>query len=191
MRKSSLISALALAVAMPLAGCSQEASETEDAAVEPASETLAETIAERGELTIVASVLGDTGLAETFEGPGSYTIFAPVDAAFSGIDGLTDTLGSDARLPVLVAILRDHIVPGQLTVDAIREAAEANGGTARLATVGGGEITVTSDSGVLTVTSADKRTARLDGETILASNGSVIPVDGILAVPAAGSSAAQ
>ena len=187
MKKINIASALALAVAIPLAGCSQEASDAEQSAAEPASATLAETIAERGELTIVSSVLSDTGLAETFEGPGSYTIFAPVDEAFSGVDGLTDTLGSDARLPVLVAILRDHIVPGQLTVDAIREAAEANGGTARLATVGGGEIIVTSNDDALTVTGPDKRSARLDGEAILASNGSVIPVDGILAVPAAGS----
>lgn len=187
MKKSSMFSALALAVAVPLAGCSQEADQTEETAVEPASETLAEAIAGRGDLTIVSSVLSDTGLAETFEGPGSYTIFAPVDEAFSGVDGLTDTLGSDARLPVLVAILRDHIVPGELTVDALRAAAEANDGSARLATVGGGEITVRSDGNSLTITGADNRTVRLVGDAVLASNGAVMPVDGILAVPTAGS----
>lgn len=71
--------------------------------------------------TLVAAVSGKlnpkVNLVDTLNG-GEFTVFAPVDDAFAKIDPATiDKLKTDDTL--LTTILTYHVVPGQLTPDAV------------------------------------------------------------------------
>lgn len=62
------------------------------------------------------------GLEDALQGPGPFTVFAPVDSAFDTYKG-----------PLTADLLKYHVVPGKLTASAI---------TSNLPTLNGKEITV-------------------------------------------------
>jgi transforming growth factor-beta-induced protein len=61
---------------------------------------------DRRDLRTLFSVLQQAGLVEVLQGDGPFTVFAPIDEAFDGIDGST----LDAT--TLQNILTYHVVPG-------------------------------------------------------------------------------
>ena len=52
--------------------------------------TITELISSRNDLTILASLLQETGLNETLNQPGTFTIFSPINDAFAWIDNLDE-----------------------------------------------------------------------------------------------------
>ena len=91
----------------------------------------------------------------------------------------------------MVAVLRDHIVPGYLTPADIRKAVElADNGKVAMRTMGGHTLTFSSAGDTLTATGEDGASVRLDSDALLASNGVAIPVEG-LAVKVGEAPAAQ
>ena len=77
-----------------------------------------QTIAEITEIVDVYSVLNgaleSTGLLETFEGAGPFTVFAPTDAAFNKLpEGTLESLTTEQ----LSQILRYHVVDGAIASD--------------------------------------------------------------------------
>lgn len=183
-RFQSAIAALALLAIAPLGACSKvEDGKTADAAEQSVGGTLASAISEAPDLRTVASGLTDAGLGEVFDGPGSYTVLAPDDDAFAALGEGQRELTSDEARPVLVAVLRDHILPGHMTPDAIREAIERKGGPVTVTTLGEGSVTFSLDGDAIVAKTTDGATVRLDGPSIVASNGVAIPVDGLLKQP--------
>ena len=175
--------ALALAAAIPLGACSKVDEDRTDAAEGEVDRTLASAISGAPELTVVSDALSDAGLAGVFDGPGSYTVLAPEDDAF-------DRLGEDARemtsaeaRPVLVAVLRDHILPGHLTPESIRAAVTEQGGPVRVRTLGEGTVSFSLEGETIRVESDDGMRATVDGAALTANNGVVIPIDGLLKAP--------
>ncbi|MBW4632697.1 MAG: fasciclin domain-containing protein [Iphinoe sp. HA4291-MV1] len=67
-------------------------------------------------LTFLTKALKAAGLAETLQGKGPFTIFAPNDAAFGKLppDAVQDLLKPENK-EVLVKILRYHVVQGSVT----------------------------------------------------------------------------
>ncbi len=168
------------AAALALQGCSGEDA-ADDEAAEASSETLASLIMEADELSTVAGVLGEAGLAQVFDGAASYTLFAPQDAAFDALGEAGEDLRSPEQRAAMVAILRDHIVPGYLTPDDIGSAIEAaDDGSVEMRTMGGHFVTFTGEGEDITVTSEDGASARFAGEALRGSNGVAIPLDGVL-----------
>ncbi len=180
-----IAAAAALAVLMPLAACSQSDADTdaEGTATPAANRTLAATIGGAPGLTTVSSALSEAGLADVFDGPGSYTILAPEDDAFGAMQKDTAALEDDANRAELVAVLRGHILPGHLTPDAIREAIKERKGPVKMTTLDDGEVTFSSDGDTIKITGADGSTATIDGEALVATNGVVLPVDHLLKKP--------
>ena len=179
----------AIAGAMLLAACSDTASE--EAAAKPSSETLAALVSQADDLSVVSATLKDAGLSQVFDGVAAYTLLAPQDAAFTSLGETGETLRSDEQRPALVAVLRDHIVPGYLTPADIAKAIKADGdGKVQMRTMAGHTLTFTSDGDTVTATGEDGATVRFAGEALLASNGVAIPVDG-LAVDVGGDDEAQ
>ncbi len=83
--------------------------------------------------------------------------------------------------PALIAILRDHIVPGYPTPDDIAKAIAADSDhSVAMRTMGDHTLTFTSDGGTIAVASEDGAKARFAGEALPASNGVAIPLDGVL-----------
>jgi uncharacterized surface protein with fasciclin (FAS1) repeats len=118
--------------------------------------------------TLVKAVSGKlnpkVNLVDTLNG-GQFTVFAPVDSAFKAVPAATiDKLKSDA--PLLTKILTYHVVPGQISPDAIVGARK---------TVEGSTVTVAGTPDNLTV----------NGNKVLCggvhtANATVYLIDGVL-----------
>lgn len=117
-------------------------------------------------LTTLAALLNQAGLAETLSGPGSFTVFAPSDTAFSLLPEATrEGLKTDANRAKLQNILKNHVLPSRLTADDLLFNIERNGGSFKTTTIEGVELrffasgdTVKMSDGrgyVSTVTTAD------------------------------------
>ena len=178
------IAAVSLAALVPLGACSKvENGTAAEADNEAVDRTLAAVIADSPDLTSVSRAMSDAGLAGVFDGPGSYTVLAPDDDAFAKLGDGGKELTSDEGKPILVAVLRDHILPGHMTPKAIRDAIAQQDGSVEVTTLGDGAVTFTLDDDNLVVQGEDRTRARVDGTAQAASNGVVIPIDGVLKKP--------
>ncbi|AKQ42639.1 hypothetical protein CP97_12245 [Aurantiacibacter atlanticus] len=143
----------------------------------PGTQSIAALIAGSSELSSVEALIENAGLAETFDGIAAYTVFAPNDAA---LEELGDSFAGDEARPALVAILREHIVPGYLTRDDIVSAIESSGEPVEMQTMGAGTLTFSLNEGQLIVTTTDGDASSSVTEEMLGANGVVIPVDSVL-----------
>ena len=168
----------AFAGALLLTACSGESGK--EAATAPSPKTLAALVAQTDDLSIVSATLRDAGLAQTFDGVAAYTLLAPRDAAFDSLGEAGKTLRSPEQRPAMVAILRDHIVPGYLTpADIAKAVAADDDGKVVMKTMAGHTVTFASRGGTITATGEDGATARFAGDALLAGNGVAIPIDGL------------
>ena len=118
--------------------------------------------------TLVAAVKA-AGLAETLQGPGPFTVFAPTDAAFAKLPaGTVESLLADPKK--LASILTFHVVAGKVTSGDI---VKANG--AKPTTVNGAPLDVVVRGGKVYVNGAQVVTA-----DIVASNGVIHVIDAVL-----------
>lgn len=173
------MAAFAALALVTLPACSNDET-TEQAAEEPTDDTLATAISDAEGLTIVAGALGESGLAQVFDGAGSYTIFAPNDAAFEALGETGAALREPGQSAAMTAVLRDHIVPGYLTPTDIGAALDAQGGSVKVETMGDHTLTFTRADGGIRVTSNDGSAAMLTGDALKARNGVAIALDGVL-----------
>ena len=183
MNISSYLALGALALAIPAAGCSKVEDDTaETASAEEVSDgTLADLLADQGNYDIARSALDETGLEGVFDGAASYTLLLPTDAVFEGLGSSAEDLQSEEGRAALVAIMRDHIVPGYLAPEDISAAIDsASGAAVEMSTVGDATLSFAKDGEAIVVTGADGATARFAGTALKASNGVAIPVDGLL-----------
>ena len=174
--------AAATAIALAVAACSGGDEAGEQAAqTEVSDETLATLVAGDANLATASQAVEETGLAQVFEGVAAYTFLAPTDEAFDRLGEASADLRSPEQRPAMAAILRDHIVPGYLTPDDIRNAIElSDDDRVEMRTTGGHVLTFTADSDAITVAAEDGATAQFAGEALRARNGVAIPLDGVL-----------
>ena len=131
--------------------------------------------------TLVAAVKA-AGLVDTLQSAGPFTVFAPVNAAFAKLPaGTVDTLLKPENKGTLTTVLTYHVVPGRLTAANLMKAVKDGGGQAKLKTVEGAEITVTSPSaGKLTITDAKGGASTVTIGDVLQSNGVIHVVNSVL-----------
>ena len=92
-------------------------------------------------LTTFVALINQAQLAETLSGPGSFTVFAPSDTAFSTLAAETrESLMMDANRSTLQNILKNHILPSRLTADDLLFNIERNGGSFKTSTIEGVEL---------------------------------------------------
>ena len=182
--------ALTTIAVFTLAGCGDrpdktgKETSTADSQAGATNQTLAATLQADGAYGDLAKVLNNSGLREALDGVGSYTLFAPAGAA------LSSAAGADFKDPAMkaegAALLRAHIVPGALTRADIIAAVDRSGGKgAQMRTMGGSLLTFTRSGQDLIATASDGASARMTGREVLASNGVLQPMDGLLARPSA------
>lgn len=175
------IAAVALTSLSLASGCSKVEKgdpgvETEEAV----TVTLAGALGSAEGMTILRDALSDTALASVLDGPASYTLLAPKNEAFELLGEEGEMLLQEDQRPVLIGILRGHLVPGHLTPNAIEEAIERNGGPVSLTTLGEGNLTLSKEGDRLLVTNDEGSTATIAGASTAANNGVVIPLDAVL-----------
>lgn len=178
----SLAAVAALAATVSLGACSKGddsgAAATAAGTADASHRTLAATIGSAPGLTTLSTALSEAGLGDVFDGPGSYTLLAPDDDAFAKVDN--KALTDPANRAELVAVLRGHILPGHLTPDAIKKAIADKKGPVTMRTLADSMVTFSADGDALTATGADGAKARIDGAALIASNGVVLPLDGLV-----------
>ncbi len=140
-----------------------------------ASGTIVDVATEAGDFTTLLAAAQAAGLVETLSGPGPLTVFAPTDEAFATALqtlGLTaDELLADK--PTLTSILTYHVVKGEVLSTDLTDGMMAP-------TVNGAELTIDINGSTVKVDDATVTTA-----DVMASNGVVHIVDGVLLPPAA------
>lgn len=171
----------ALAALCTVTACGdEEAPATKIGTTDEGTQTLAAALGSHDDLGTLRKAIDQSELGGVFDGPASYTILAPDDAAFAALGDDGTALLEDEERPILVAILRDHLLPGHLTPEVIGESIERNGGPVTMTSLGDSKITFAKSGDDITASTEDGTTARIAGNAIAANNGVVIPVDAVL-----------
>jgi uncharacterized surface protein with fasciclin (FAS1) repeats len=130
--------------------------------------------------TLVAAVKA-AGLVETLEGPGPFTVFAPVNDAFAKLPaGTVDTLLKPENKPTLTKVLTYHVVAGKLSSVDLKKQIKAGGGKAELTTVSGGKLWVMMDGNSLVLKDEKGGMAKITQANVFQSNGVIHVVDTVL-----------
>lgn len=107
------------------------------------SMTIAEVAAADGRFDTLLAALSAAGLADTFNSPGNYTVFAPTDDAFAKLPaGTVEALLADPS-GMLTDILTYHVVNDSLSINQI-----ANDADGLIPTLNGKPVTVSTDTAV-------------------------------------------
>jgi len=130
--------------------------------------------------TLVAAVQA-AGLVDTLKGPGPFTVFAPTNAAFEKLPaGTVDGLLKPEMKSDLTKVLTYHVVPGNIDAAALVQQIQAGGGTAKLKTVEGAELTAKLDGQTVTLSDAKGNEARVTTADVRQSNGVIHVIDTVL-----------
>jgi uncharacterized surface protein with fasciclin (FAS1) repeats len=129
--------------------------------------------------TLVAAVQA-AGLVETLQGAGPFTVFAPTNDAFAALPaGTVENLLLPENQATLAQVLTCHVVADELFSAEIAELL-ANGGVARITTVGGCEIEARLQGEGVQLTDANGGTANVTIADVDQSNGVIHVIDAVL-----------
>jgi uncharacterized surface protein with fasciclin (FAS1) repeats len=138
-------------------------------ATTPAPTPITDTAQRTPQLSTLAKLINDAGLAETLRAQGPYTVFAPSDEAFRAVPAATlQALASDKEL--LKSVLTFHVLPGKVS------GADVKNGSAK--TVQGASVALSKSGSFITVEDAVVTQA-----DVPASNGVVHVIDRVLMPP--------
>ncbi len=150
------------------------------AAMYPTKTIVQNAVNSKDHTTLVAAVQA-AGLADTLNGPGPFTVFAPTNAAFAKLPaGTVDTLVKPENKATLTSILTYHVVAGTMTSKDIAKAIRAGHGKATLTTVQGEPLTASMTGGRLVLTDAKGGTSMVTIKDVMQSNGVIHVVDTVL-----------
>jgi transforming growth factor-beta-induced protein len=156
------------AVILPPSMTNAEASEEEMMD----KKSIAEIAVEDGRFTTLVAALEAAGLVDTLAGEGEFTVFAPVDDAFAALpDGTVEALLEDPEGD-LTNILLYHVVEGAVPAETVVTLDSAP-------TLQGSDVTITvTEDGVFL-----NDTVEVIVTDVLASNGIIHVIDGVLLPP--------
>lgn len=158
-----------------------ERKQTQQAAPAIASKPLNEVLAGTPGFTTIARAIQETGLQGVFGGKAHYTLLAPTDAAFASLGAKGAALQQPEQRAALAALLRSHLVPGDVTAADIGSALDnASGKPLKLHAMDKSTLTLTREGGKVVVTAPDGAKAALTSDSAKARNGSAIGVDAVL-----------
>ncbi len=167
MRRTSV--ALAAMLAVATAGCDRDTAggNASNVAAATTNASLAEALDDADDLNTAAGFAESAGLEKMLDGVGAYTIFAPVDAAFSSLpnDRRKALESADGR-PQLIALLRAHIASGYVSRADMDAGVASSGGIAKLATVSGTPLTIRRQGDAILVGEGDSA-ARIVGTPVV------------------------
>ncbi|TGQ38679.1 fasciclin domain-containing protein [Mesorhizobium sp. M00.F.Ca.ET.216.01.1.1] len=130
--------------------------------------------------TLVAAVKAG-GLVETLQSAGPFTVFAPTNEAFAALPaGTVETLLKPENKDKLVKILTCHVIDAKALAADVAKMAKADGGTHKVKTVGGCELSLKAKGGKVTVTDENGNLAKVTIADVEQSNGVIHVVDKVL-----------
>lgn len=154
------VATLALLAMAPFNNTTEEHNHHKDI-VELASETDA--------LSTLFAAIDAAGLAETLQGDGPFTVFAPTNEAFAALpEGTLESLLLEENRELLVEILTYHVVPGKVMSDDLSDGMYAE-------TVQGSSVSVSIGNYGVSIDDASVVEADIE-----ASNGVVHVIDAVI-----------
>ncbi len=187
----STMFALLLGLGLVAAACSSD----DESAKEANSETTSTTMASEGTETTMAGetetivdiaagnpdfstlveLVTAAGLGETLAGEGPFSVFAPTNSAFAALDPATvEALKADPQ-GALTEVLKLHVISGKV------DAAAATAAAGTCVETLGGKVKVEKSGDSLTIGGAPIVTT-----DIMASNGIIHVIDGVITAPSEG-----
>ncbi len=130
--------------------------------------------------TLVAAVTA-ASLVETLQGKGPFTVFAPVNAAFTKLpEGTVTTLLKAENKATLTKVLTYHVVAGNLDAAAVVKAITDGGGKVDVTTVSGGKLMVSLKDGKVILTDENGGVATVLVTDLKADNGVIHVIDSVV-----------
>jgi len=144
----------------------------------PAEKNIVELAESVKDLSTLVSAVVAADLADTLSSPGSFTVFAPTNAAFASLPaGTVDSLMKPENKAQLVDILTyHHVLPEQVLAKDIQP-------TQAVVTVEGKALQVQKSGGAVTVGPSSSDLKKVTSADNIASNGVVHIIDGVLLPP--------
>src|SRR5882724_5264150 len=150
------------------------------AAMFPNKDIVDNAVNSKDHTTLVAAVKA-AGLVETLKGSGPFTVFAPTNEAFAALPaGTVDTLLKPENKDKLTKILACHVIGAKAMGADVMAMAKADGGTHKVKTVGGCELSLKADGGKVTVTDENGNVANVTIADVEQSNGVIHVIDKVL-----------
>ncbi len=183
----SLTAVIGLAAAFGVASISATGPAFAEATVQvggapmyPSKNIIQNAVNSKDHTTLVAAVKA-AGLVDTLQGPGPFTVFAPVNRAFQKLPaGTVDNLLKPENKSTLTAVLTYHVVPGKYSAADLMNEAKMGGGKAILKTVEGESLTVTQVGRKLEIIDAKGDRSIVTIADVNQSNGVIHVVDTVL-----------
>ena len=146
------------------------------------NKTIVENAVNSADHTTLVAAVKAANLVDTLQGPGPFTVFAPVNSAFAALPaGTVDTLLKPENKDMLVKVLTYHVVPGRITHDDLKAWIKKGGGMAALKTVSGGTLTAMWNGPSNIVIKDEKGdVADITVYDVLQSNGVIHSIDKVL-----------
>ncbi len=135
--------------------------------------TVVETAVKAGSFNTLVAALQAAGLAETLNGSGPFTVFAPTDDAFAKLPaGTVESLLKPENRQKLVSILTYHVLSGRVMADDIA------GKKTSAATVNGASVNIDASYGEVKVNGA-----KVVASDVMATNGVIHMIDTVILPP--------
>jgi uncharacterized surface protein with fasciclin (FAS1) repeats len=179
-KRKNLLS-LAVLAALAVAASSSADVIVGGSAMFPEKNIVQNAVNSKDHTTLVAAVKA-AELVDTLQGKGPFTVFAPVNAAFTALPaGTVDTLLKPENKTQLTKVLTYHVVPGRLTYAELDKKIRQGNGSASLTTASGGVLWVMKN-GERNIIVKDEAGAVADITVydVLQSNGVIHSVDKVL-----------
>lgn len=130
--------------------------------------------------TLVAAVQA-AGLVETLQSEGSFTVFAPTNAAFEALPaGTVEVLLKPENKDRLTKILTYHVVPVKAMSGDVMQMIADDGGAHEVTTVSGDTLILKTMDGMVTVTDEMGNVATVTIADVEQSNGVIHVIDTVL-----------
>ena len=143
-----------------------------DKVILPANKNIVQTAQALPDFSILVEAVVAADLAATLSGPGTFTVFAPTNAAFAAL--LTELGVSKAALlankPLLTAVLTYHVLGARVLKADVVPGAQPN-------TVQGENFSI---SAALVITDKRARTSNIVATDVLTSNGVIHVIDRVI-----------
>ena len=146
-----------------------------------ADETITGLAVKSPNLSILVQALTRVNLATTLQGSGSFTVFAPTNAAFEKLPaGTVETLVKPENKATLTAILTYHVVAGRLDAKEIARLIKEGNGKAELTTVQGGKLWLWMKDKTLWIKDEKGGMASVTIKDVYQSNGVIHVIDAVV-----------
>jgi uncharacterized surface protein with fasciclin (FAS1) repeats len=161
-------------------GSMEKTVEVGGAMMYPSKNIVENAVNSKDHTTLVAAVKA-AGLVEVLQSAGPFTVFAPVNAAFSKLPaGTVETLLKPENKATLTAVLTYHVVAGRISAAELVQQIKAGKGKAMLTTVQGGRLTAMMKGKKIVLKDEKGGTSTITIKDVNQSNGVIHVIDSVV-----------